>query len=1059
MITGAEQCLDDYHYIRSKIDVVSKIFIHGQEEQLSRILRMLDQDDVILNGHLAATSLGRPRSNSRSYDFNRTCLPGNIAYLRLREREQEDLKRRSLSSSTYVSRRPYERRRRISEQGNDFLMSKCATRQTLRKTGLDSFLLNSETRRRVDDDQTSDSLMSRSALARQRTKEQNTDSRLSTSAAQRSIIEQEYDSLRSKYATRQRPSGQDGDASLSNAAIQQQANERANDSFKSESASRKRKDERNVDSFSSDLASQQQAINEGANSVLSNTDAQKQIDKKGKDLSATKYASEQQKEIERTDLSSSNTAAQKKTDKKEKDLSSANSAHDQQKERESSDLSSSNAIKQKQTSNQTKNLSSAKSDTQTDQDGQIAELLPSSSTDQKQKQASTEEKSSKEKPVVQDEKQEQSKKDAEVKNRKAKASNVEAEESNADDEYFLSQAYDLLSFVAHYEESSSDDQSQENQDSLGYLVCEWTTPKLPSSSTPIASAAAAIDHFTIERQFGGQNWLPLGEKIDTAQNKIELGLSSLLDEQIQENIPSSYRLKAHFKSGKTWTSKPTNEINVDSLASGRFIKPDVEILSPNSVQLTWQPTGDEKTTKYHIEKKESHQKQWTKVSTVSLLQDVAQIDDLTDAEQCEFRLVPSKLDENESELLTVQNVNEWLRSLHIEPISANIVDIDISEEGFKQFDQYKVEYAAMDQPDQWNQVSNITRDAAHLTIEKLRAGVDYKFRLTPILRGSATAKKDAISSQLSLVLDVKMPLTRKGRLMKNEIKSSEPPTQFAIHQTDPKTVFIEAILPSNKPALFEDIFDVYSKKDTANDDWVKVGTIDKDHLNMTIKNLPENTAYTFKIHNQSAPSSDEQSNIVQEFNFETASVKLYDPSLFLEKVEKTLESVVSGVMQAAAGHQPLDDPLNISLNDVIQKLFKEEDLVPNEQYGFDTLALSEDLQLFHGPKQMMLQQLTIDETSESSKHDGEIIIHNYRKAEHELQPVTVREEHGNTRIGNIDGDVIIRNVVTDVLLTNDQKRNQLSMNIVGQAFLKRVQGTLTASKFKGIIVVKNVDRP
>ena len=26
MITGAEQCLDDYHYIRSKIDVVSEVF-------------------------------------------------------------------------------------------------------------------------------------------------------------------------------------------------------------------------------------------------------------------------------------------------------------------------------------------------------------------------------------------------------------------------------------------------------------------------------------------------------------------------------------------------------------------------------------------------------------------------------------------------------------------------------------------------------------------------------------------------------------------------------------------------------------------------------------------------------------------------------------------------------------------------------------------------------------------------------------------------------------------------------------------------------------------------
>jgi hypothetical protein len=32
------------------------------------------------------------------------------------------------------------------------------------------------------------------------------------------------------------------------------------------------------------------------------------------------------------------------------------------------------------------------------------------------------------------------------------------------------------------------------------------------------------------------------------------------------------------------------------------------------------------------------------------------------------------------------------------------------------------------------------------------------------------------------------------------------------------------------------------------------------------------------------------------------------------------------------------------------------------------------------------------------------------------------------------------------------------MNIVGQAFLKGVQGILIASKFKGIIVVKNVNK-
>lgn len=151
--------------------------------------------------------------------------------------------------------------------------------------------------------------------------------------------------------------------------------------------------------------------------------------------------------------------------------------------------------------------------------------------------------------------------------------------------------------------------------------------------------------------------------------------------------------------------------------------------------------------------------------------------------------------------------------------------------------------------------------------------------------------------------------------------------------------------------------------------------------------------------------------------------------------------------------------MNVSLSEVIKEIFHDESLVPNEQYGFDTLALSNDLQLFRGPKQMMLQELEGKATSESSRKDGEIVIHNYRQADGQQQPVIVREENGNTRVGNIDGDVIVRNVVSDVLLTNEETRNQLSMNIVGQAFLKGVQGVLIASKFQGIIVVKNVIRP
>ncbi len=59
-------------------------------------------------------------------------------------------------------------------------------------------------------------------------------------------------------------------------------------------------------------------------------------------------------------------------------------------------------------------------------------------------------------------------------------------------------------------------------------------------------------------------------------------------------------------------------------------------------------------------------------------------------------------------------------------------------------------------------------------------------------------------------------------MVKNEAKIPVPPPQFAIHQTDPTSVLIEAIVPTDKPVLFEDVFDVYSKKETNDDDWIKV---------------------------------------------------------------------------------------------------------------------------------------------------------------------------------------------------------------------------------------------
>lgn len=576
------------------------------------------------------------------------------------------------------------------------------------------------------------------------------------------------------------------------------------------------------------------------------------------------------------------------------------------------------------------------------------------------------------------------------------------------------------------------------------FICQWTSPRWTSE----------IDFFQVERQIDGNDWENLGEKLDRTTDHLELKIESIVNDQPNR---SRFRLKAKLNDGKTLFSDPTDEILLEPIENQQgFIYPDVKILSVDSAELSWKnqkPKGNvEPSNFYDLEKRDGPNGTWQKIRSVAFSHGSTQVDSLIDIDKCQFRLVPSSSD---LDLLTVHNVNEWLSSLKLVPTKANQVEIEISEEGFRYFDRYKVEFTTIDRLDQWEQMSNITHETPHLTIENLHPGEDYKFRFTPILRASKNSN-DVNASQLALVLDVKMPSTRKPKMAKIAI----PPPQFAIHQVDPTRVFIEAILSKDQLERFDQIYDVYSKTDTENDQWTKIGTIDKEHLNLNIENLQENTAYTFKFDNRLSPSMDNQNNVVQEFQFQTASVKQYDPSLFLEKVEQSLENVVNNVMRAAAGHQALEDPVNISLNDVIKEIFHDDNLVPNEQYGFDTLALSSDLQLFRGPKQMMLQELEGNETIDTSKSYGEIIIHNYRRTgEKERQPVIVRDDNGNTRIGNIDGDVIVRNVVTDVLLTNEETRNQLAMNIVGQAFLKSVQGVLLASNFKGIIVVKTVNKP
>ena len=317
-------------------------------------------------------------------------------------------------------------------------------------------------------------------------------------------------------------------------------------------------------------------------------------------------------------------------------------------------------------------------------------------------------------------------------------------------------ALELISFAIRYEDPST---SGDDGNSLGRLICEWISP----------SSSSDIDYFLIERQLGDQDWLPIEKKIDKSKNEVQLDISSLLFDEKNQNLPSRFRLKAQLENGKQVTSKPSDEINLSLLVGKNLIIPNVEVLSTNSVQLTWANDENDSKKVYNIEKKEANETQWTKVLKVPLAQGSAQIENLTDARQCQFRLVPRKsslaLEEDiEPEILTVHNVNEWLSSLRLVPTSISTVDVDISEEGFKEFDRYKVEYTTIDQLDQWQQVPDITRDAPHLTVNKLKPDTDYKFRFTPVLQGT-TAPNETTSSQLSLVLDVKMPSSRKGKCL------------------------------------------------------------------------------------------------------------------------------------------------------------------------------------------------------------------------------------------------------------------------------------------------------
>ncbi|CAF0751621.1 unnamed protein product [Adineta ricciae] len=1095
LAAGAEKRLEDYYFLRNTYETVA-----GQEVQLNRILRMLGEDEISLNWRMDLSPMGRSRCRS-AFEFDRSnnplVLKGNIAYERLRDLEQQTFRYVREPSAPVTSRRVQEireRRQRFSEQ-REFLPSSSST-------GITYPASSSSSRSRALADY--DNAIAASDRKRQ---QQADEKRFNASKDDdRTATDRKYDKYKTTFTD-------DND----------------------ESQKYRRKSKQMIDELNDRLGRVSLSYDDQNNKV--STDRYRKTSRdQDNGMSTDRY--------------------------RKASSDQDNGLYSDRNRKISKDQDNEVSIgRDKKTSDNQDN-------------GLYVDRNRKASRDQENEPYAGRGRKASE--------------DQEENSGKTRTLSMKSDQDKTTD-------IELISFTVRCQTLSPSNNTQGDENISLRLLCKWASP----------SSSSAIDYYTIERQVSDDDWSPVGEHIDKYANQTQLDISSSTDTSnlINESRPVYFRLKAHLQNGQIFMSKPTDEIYLNSSCENNIVVPNVEVLSPSSVQLTWNDDKQVDSTKgnnqqeeqanvYNVEKKEEDIANWEKVTEVPLSQRSARIDSLTDAEHCQFRLVPTGVEsesekvaetgaEPEPELITVHNVNELLSSLHIAPSSPTKVNIDISEDGFKQYDSYKVEYTAANQLDGWKQMSNITNDDPRLTIDGLKQGTDYKFRFTPIASGTATntGKNDVNSSQLSLILDVKTPSARRGRFNQeedetpaatpsqsstkdissetknktenavidsstekvaneserkpsvvassssrssfqqdvdegktatprsakssipneieedanqyeeassdkdaNENEKSEtksPKTSFRedVNEDDDKTdtnaasvsavphfklekldstsVLIEAIVPEDEPATFEDVFDVYSKKETTEEDWTKIGTIDKENLSTKVEDLEEDTAYAFKIDNTTSPSTDDQMSTVQEFKFVTTPAKQYDPSLFLERIEESLENVVNGVMEAAAGHQVVEEPINKSLNEVIKEVFRDDTLVPSEKYGFETLALNNDLQLYRGPKQMMLKELEVDETTDSSKHYGEIIIHNYRTAH---QSVVVREENGNTSVTHIDGDVIIRNVVSDVILKNEQTHLQLSMNIVGQAFLKGVQGSLIASKFRGIIVVKNVNK-
>jgi hypothetical protein len=194
------------------------------------------------------------------------------------------------------------------------------------------------------------------------------------------------------------------------------------------------------------------------------------------------------------------------------------------------------------------------------------------------------------------------------------------------------------------------------------------------------------------------------------------------------------------------------------------------------------------------------------------------------------------------------------------------------------------------------------------------------------------------------------------------------------------------------------------------------------------------------------------------------------------KIDETVDEVLNYFIKQASNREELKESVSVSLQHAIHEVVHtiqdefKEDL--DTGFGF---AAYENLEVYLGPTRLLDMDVDINESFESSDNEsgqkqsiknkdgsvrhGEIII----KVPKGHKVHVKATDNDDTVISNIyNGEVIIRNIDTNLILSICHNNcdeisdgDFVEMSILGQAYIKDLQGVIKVNEFKGIIVIKS----